>query len=132
MKTISLALVFAFSAFAFAQTVDVKGTDTNSMEPDTTTTIEIKKGRTGTVPTGERLWEVTDGNADVEGEAAATNKDAKATWKKACDEWKKEIRADNKENKILALNCGSTNCGGEAGQKICTSKASFKIKTRVN
>lgn len=135
MKTFSLALLFAFASGAFAQSVDIKGTDTDNMAEGTTTTIEIKKGKTGTVPTtSEKTWEVTDGEADVEGEAAATNKDAKAEWKKACNDWKKELRADHKdpkESKIMSLNCGKMECGGDAGQKICTSKATYKIKTKV-
>ncbi len=134
MKTISLALILALSPVTFAQSVDVKGTDTNSMEEGTTTTIEIKKGKTGTIPTTEKTWEITDGEADVEGEAGATNKDAKATWKKACDEWKKELRADHKdpkESKVMNMNCGKMECGGDAGQKICTSKATYKIKTKL-
>lgn len=135
MKTLSLALIFALAQFAFAQSVDIKGTDTDSMPEGTTTTIEIKKGKTGTVPTAtEKTWEITDGEADVEGEAAATNKDAKAQWKKACSDWKKELKDDHKdpkESKVLSLNCGKMECGGEAGQKICTSKATYKIKTKV-
>lgn len=134
MKSISLAVIFALSGTAaWAQTVDVKGTDAGNMENGTTTTIEIKKGKTGTVgTTTEKLWEIAEGNADVEGEASASTKDAKTNWKKSCDDWKKEVRADNKENKIIVLNCGAAACGGDAGQKVCTSKASYKIKTRLN
>lgn len=133
MKLISLALIFALSSFAAsAQTVDVKGTDAGGQEDGTTTTIEIKKGKTGTVGTTEKLWELTEGTADVEGEASASTKDAKANWKKECNEWKKEFRSDNKENKIINLNCGQMTCGGDAGSKICTSKASYKIKTKMN
>lgn len=134
MKTISLAILLSLSSWAFAQSVDVKGVDSSTMENDSTTTIEIKKGKTGTVGTKEKEWEVTDGEADVEGEAGATQKDAKANWKKSCDDWKKELRDDHKdpkESKILSLNCGAMSCGGEAGQKICTSKATYKIKTKV-
>lgn len=135
MKTFSLIATLFLSVSAFAQSVDIKDTNTDNMAEGTTTTIEIKKGKTGTVPTAtEKTWEITDGEADVEGEAAATNKDAKAQWKKACDDWKKELRADHKdpkESKIMSLNCGRMECGGDAGQKICTSKATYKIKTKV-
>lgn len=135
MKLISLSLIFALSGFAAstqAQTVDVKGTDASAQEDGTTTTIEIKKGKTGTVGTTEKLWEIVEGTADVEGEASASTKDAKANWKKECNEWKKEIRADNKENKVMVVNCGQMSCGGDAGSKICTSKANYKIKTKMN
>ena len=131
MKILLTLVISAFATAAWAETVDIKDVKTPEGEEASTTTIEIKKGKPGQVPTSNQ-WEMTDGNADVEGEAAATNKDAKATWKKACEDWKKEIRTENKENKVVSLNCGAMNCTGEAGAKVCTSKASFKIKTKVN
>jgi hypothetical protein len=119
-----------FSALASAQTIDVNGLKTDS---DSSTTIKIEKGKPGeTAAEPKKQWEVQDGTADVEGETSATAKDAKTAWKKACDDWKKEFREDNKENKILSMSCGSANCSGEAGSKICTSRATFKVKTRVD
>lgn len=115
---------------AFAESIDVKGVTTDAAA-ESSTTIEIKKGKPGTAKS-DAQWEVTDGQADVEGESGATMKDARSNWKKSCDDWKKEIREDNKENKVISLNCGTMSCGGEAGHKSCTSKASFKIKTRIN
>jgi len=131
MKIVLLSLVLLASGAVSAETVDIKDVSAAQTGEESHTTIEIKKGKPGTLPT-QNQWEVTDGTADVEGEAGATNKDAKANWKKACDSWKKETRDDNKENKVISLNCGQANCGGDAGAKVCTSKASFKIKTKVN
>ena len=73
-----------------------------------------------------------EGTSDIEGDASATAKDAKAAWKSACEKWKKEFRDDNKDNKVLNTSCGTADCGGEAGSKICSSKASYKIKTRTD
>lgn len=129
IKNLILACAVAFSGVAWGQTVDVKDLDTQG---EGTTTIEIKKNKKEEEKKAEAKWEITEGNADVEGEPAATAKDARAEWTKACNNWKKEFRADNKENKILAINCGSAACGGDAGSKTCTSKASYKIKTRID
>lgn len=129
MKIALLCLALVGYA-AFAESVDIKDVSTESQD-GSATTIEIKKGKPGQVKT-DNQWEVTDGQADVEGDAGATTKEARTNWKKSCDSWKKEIRDDNKENKVISLNCGTMSCGGDAGSKVCTSKASFKIKTRVN
>lgn len=131
MNKFLCALALIFSGSVYAESVDIKDVKSDDAAEGSTTTIEIKKGKPGQVKT-DNQWELTDGDADVEGEAGATNKDAKANWKKACDDWKKEIRNDNKENKVVSLNCGAMTCGGDAGQKICTSKATYKIKTKVN
>ena len=131
MKFLSFIAVLAFGAFTHAQSVDVKGIDPNT-EGSTTIRIEKNKPDAPVAPGTKPTWEVTEGTADVEGEASATAKDAKTAWKKACDTWKKEFREDNKENKILSMNCGVSDCTGDAGNKICTSKASFKVKTKVD
>lgn len=131
MNKFLLVLALSLSGAAYAESVDIKDVKSEESTDGSTTTIEIKKGKPGQVKT-DNQWELTNGDADVEGEAGATTKDAKANWKKACDDWKKEIRGDNKENKIVSLNCGAMSCGGDAGQKICTSKANYKIKTKVN
>lgn len=120
---ILLMFTLVLPAFAFAQV------DLNELQ-EGTTTIEVTKGKKAeeTKPT----WEVHEGQADIEGESSATNKEAKAAWKKACEDWKKEFRADNKDNKILSMSCGTSTCDGEVGQKTCVSKASYKVKTRVD
>jgi hypothetical protein len=123
--------VAVFAGAAWAETVDIKDIQSRDGEDASTTTIEIKKGKPGQVKT-ENQWELTDGTADVQGDSGATNKDAQGNWKKSCNDWKKEIRDENKENKVISLNCGTMACSGEAGNKSCTSKATYKIKTRVN
>lgn len=131
MKSVLFTLIFCTTASAWAESVDIKDVNAAQAGEESTTTIEIKKGKPSSTAS-QNQWEVTDGSADVEGEAGATNKDAKSNWKKACDTWKKETRDDNKENKIISLNCGNATCGGDAGAKVCTSKATFKIKTKIN
>ena len=129
MKNLMLICTLVFCSMGFAQSVDVHDLNT---EGEGTTTIEIKKNKKDEVKKSEAKWEIADGNAYVEGEPATTAKDARVAWTKACTDWKKEFRNDNKENKILAINCGSVSCGGDAGSKTCTSKATYKIKTRLD
>lgn len=129
MKSLMLIATMLLTSAAWAQSIDVKDIDSTN---EGSTTIEIKKNKPSESGTTGNQWEITNGDADVEGEAAATAKEARGTWKKACDEWKKEVRNDNKENKVLSLNCGTVACSGDAGSKICNSKASYKIKTKVN
>ena len=122
-------LMTLLSSVAIAQSVDIKDVDTQGSE---NTTIEIKKGKKGEAPAGERNWEITEGDADVQGDVATMSKEARANWKKACDDWKKEFRADNKENKIILIDCGKPECSGDAANKTCVSKAKYKVKTRIN
>lgn len=133
MKFQVLLLTLAFPALGFAQSVNIDKIDSTSNED---TTIQIHKGKLeGAAPVYANTpfkWETQEGSTDVEGEASATAKDAKTAWTKACADWKKEFREDNKENKIVNINCGSASCSGEAGSKICTSKASYKIKTKID
>lgn len=128
MKTAILATLMFFGIYAFAQT---GGVNLNEID-EGTTNIEIKKTKGDKAVKGEPIWELADGAADIEGETGATNKDAKEAWTKACNTWKKEFRADNKENKIINMSCGTSTCGGEVGSKVCTSKATYKVKTKLN
>lgn len=128
MKSTILILAL-LSPLAFAQTVNVKDIDAGQ---EGSTTIKIEKNKPDDIKKSEVQWEVTDGQADLEGDSGATNKDAKANWKTACNDWKKEIRQDNKDSKVLSINCGSVTCSGDAGNKVCSSKATYKIKTRLN
>lgn len=95
------------------------------------TTISIKKGQAASQC--EKLFEIVEGKAQVEGEASVLAKDARKNWKKACEDWKKETKEMNKGNQILLLDCGKSTCSlqGSEGQ-ICTSEASFKVKTKIN
>ena len=122
-----------FATSAWAQKVDVKDVDGESTGgEETTTTIEIKKNKKDDKKKDAK-WEITENTADLESEPAATAKEAKAAWTKACKDWKKEIKDDAKENGniLMSSNCGTSNCGGEVGQKTCTSKATYKIKTKI-
>jgi len=121
-----LLITLLLPLYSMAQSVDVNNIDSGQ----DTTTIEIRKGKKEDLKTAG--WEVTDGESDIEGESSATGRDADKAWKKACEDWKKEFRADNKDNKILNLNCGTKTCSGDAGSKVCVSKATYKIKTRVD
>lgn len=126
MKIFS-CLVLTLSLPAFAQSVDIKDVPTSS---DDSTTIEITKGKTS--KSSEPTWEIVEGSAPIEGDPSAMNKDARTSWQKACDDWKKELREDNKENRIISVNCGKPNCSGTAGNKICSSEGSYKIKTKID
>lgn len=131
MKSLALIFALVLSGSAFAQKVDMKDLDASE---DSTTTIEIKKNKKEEAKKAEAKWEVSDGEADLEGETGATPKEAKAEWKKACEKWKTDFRKESKEqgNIVMATNCGVVNCSGDAGSKVCTSKATYKIKTAIN
>lgn len=127
----TLILIIALIPVAvFAQNVNIKDIDTDSES----TTIEISKGKKKIEEAVKCTanWEITEGSADINGEGANMMGEAKKNYKKACDDWKKEFRADNKENKIININCGTMNCNSEAMEKTCTSRASYKIKTRID
>lgn len=129
MKMMFLAVLLV-PYFAVAQSVDIKNVDaTNSDE--TTTTVEIRKGKTEKDKSGA-LWEVHEGTTDIEGDEVLAVKEAQSSWKKECAAWKKEFREDNKENKIISMSCGSSSCTGGPAAKKCVSKASYKIKTKLN
>ena len=121
MKIFALFLILA-PGLASAQKVDLDKMD------DGTTTYEISKNKKN--PNCEPLWEVVDGTADVIGEPTVMLKEANASWKKSCDTWMKQFRADNKD--IISVSCGKADCTTDAGGKVCVSKASYKIKTRLN
>jgi hypothetical protein len=126
-----LLLIVLVPLYSFAQNVDIKDV---KAEGEGTTTIEIRKGDKATQQAQkcQANWEVVEGQADVEGESAPMTRDARREWKKACDSWKRELRADNKDNKVITINCGVADCSGDATQKTCISKASYKIKTRLD
>lgn len=116
------------SQFVFAQNVGVNVDGVNASE---NTTIEIKKGANATTSNGP-LFQITEGNEVVEGDGALLIKDAKKNWKQACNDWKKEFRELNKDNSILSMNCGQQNCATQSGETICTSKANYKLKVKIN
>lgn len=126
MRLIALLPFMAVSTLALAQTANIKDIDASQ---DSSTTIEITKNKK---TSAQQKWEVQDMTATVEGEAAATAKEAKAEWSKKCKEWKAELKdqyKEDKENKLMSSDCGSASCGGEAGSKVCTSEGKYKIKS---
>jgi hypothetical protein len=133
MKHIIICLIATFSFSVQAQNVGVNVQDINSEEG---TTIEIKKGvkssgSIGTLVTAP-LFQITEGDESIEGDAAPLLKEARSNWKKACNEWKKELKEMNKENKILTMNCGKQECATAAMETVCSSKATYKLKVKVN
>lgn len=113
---------------AMAQKVQIKDVDAG----DEDTTIEISKGRKNKAEKCEPIWETMTGKSTIQGDASMMTKDANANWKKACEAWKKEFRADNKENKIVNLDCGTSSCTSDATGKVCSSEANYQIKTKMN
>jgi hypothetical protein len=125
MKNLAWILLLVLpTGIAHAQKVDL-----DKME-DGTTTYEISKNKKNS--NCENQWEITDGSAEVTGEPNVMLKEANASWKKACEDWKKEFRADNKENKIINVSCNKPDCSSDAAGKVCVSKATYKVKTKLN
>jgi|GEM_PF-867663 hypothetical protein len=133
MKIIlTLACLFAFQ-FSQAQNVGLKVDDINVEDG---TTIEIKKGvkSSGSIGTivSAPLYEITEGEESIDGDGAPLLKEARNNHKKACSDWKKEFKEMNKDNKIITMNCGKPACATEAMETVCTSKATYKMKVRLN
>lgn len=127
---ISILLLFSI---AQAQKVGVNIDDVSAEE---STTIEIKK-RSGDaygaiVKPNEPLFEITQGEEDLVGDGAPLLKDARNNLKKSCNDWKKEFKEMNKLNQIITMNCGKPTCATEAMETTCTSKATYKVKVRLN
>ncbi len=127
-----LSFMLLFS-FAQAQTVGVNINDVNA---DESTTIEIKKNKGDAygaiVKPNEPLFEITQGEEDLSGDGAPLLKEARSNWKKTCNDWKKEFKEMNKLNQIISMNCGKQNCSTEAMETVCSSKATYKLKVRLN
>jgi hypothetical protein len=118
-------LSLGFPMFLMAQKASV-----GDIPVSENTTISIKKGD---ATKGDRLFEVVEGTAQITGEASVLAKEARQSWKQACQDWKKEMKELNQENKILSLDCGKVECAMEGSQgQVCSSQASYKLKTKVN
>lgn len=123
-------MMSVFTVNSWAQSVDVKGVDTNS---DQSTTIEIRKGEKANAKVKcDPLWEIVEGSAEIQGDPGPMAPDARKNWKLECDSWQKQFRADNKENKIITVSCGTPSCSGETANKVCASTATYKIKSRLD
>lgn len=127
MKNLKFFLIILstfFSLFAIAQKAAITDIPT---EGDTT--ISISKG---TKAVGGSEYEITEGNAEITGEPEIMEKAARASWLKACGDWKKETKDLNKDNIVLVLNCNRASCAkNETSETLCTSKADYKIKTKI-
>lgn len=119
---------FFVASVALAQKAGV--TEIPISENGTTTTISVQKG-SPTAPGSRDTSEVLDGSAEIAGEPNVLVKGARESWKVACDDWKKEVKDLNKENQVIALNCGSPKCATEAGGTVCKSTANYKVKVNL-
>lgn len=122
LLTCILSLV---SSWAVAQTAAIKDIPADGAA---NTVISISKGTAGST---EKEFEIVSGNGDVSGDSSPLVKAAKESWKKACTEWKTEVKDLNKENSILALNCGSPNCKKEEHGSTCSSVGIYQLKVRI-
>ena len=66
----------------------------------------------------------------IVGESAPIASEARTNWKTACNRWRQEFRDANEDARIINLSCGEAECSGNAGNKTCVSKGTYKIKTR--
>lgn len=120
MKFLAMGLIFV-TATAFAQTMGIKDIPANG-----DTTIKIQKGGKE-----DAQYEISVGTDVIEGDAAPLLKEARANWKTACADWKKETKELNKENQVLALNCGSMKCSTSSMETTCVSEGQHKIKVKI-
>lgn len=118
-----------FGAAAFAQNV---GVSVDKINADENTTIEIRKGNQSSTVNKGAQFEITQGEDSVEGEPAPLLKEARNNWRKACQDWKKELKDLNKENSILSMSCGTQNCTTQSMETVCTSKATYKLRVKIN
>lgn len=116
------------ASLALAQKAGV--TEIPVTENGTTTTISVQKG-SPTAPGSRDTSEVLDGSAEIAGEPNVLMKGARESWKVACDDWKKEVKDLNKENQVIALNCGVPKCATEGGGTVCKSAANYKVKVNL-
>jgi hypothetical protein len=115
-------VAFMMPLLAYAQIgLDV---DTSGKED---TTIEVKKGTRDT----DQKFEVTNGTADIMGDSAPLLQSARKNWDKACKEWKQELQTLNKDNHVLAMNCGEMVCSTAAMESTCKSQANYKLKIQI-
>ncbi len=118
-------LILLLTSICFSQNVGVK---VDGLDANQDTTIEIKKGSKGQ----NSLYEITEGEENIEGDPAPLLKEARTNWKKACRDWKNEFKEMNKENSIISAVCGKMNCTTQAMESTCSSKATYKVKIKIN
>lgn len=123
MKKLFL-VAFVFSCMAFAQEVGVKVDKVNANNEEGTT-ISISKGAK---KDAKKKYIVTEGTEEVSGDKDVVLKNAEKNWQKACKEWKSEFKENNKENRIISMNCGKMNCTKNGVESTCESMAKYKVR----
>lgn len=124
MKSLIFTLCLV-SSFAFAEEASLKVKDIN-MDKDSATTIQVKKGALDNT-----VYEINTGTEEVEGDSAPLLKEARVNWKSACSDWKTETKNLNKDNQVIALNCGHMNCKTTESESTCSSTGTYKVRVRV-
>ena len=112
MKKLILLSIMVITQFAWAEEVGVK-------------VDQIKKGDSASA---KKKYVLTEGEEDISGDKDVIKKKAENNWKAACAEWKKDFRNDNKDNKIVSINCGKMTCTKEGVESTCVSKATHKVR----
>lgn len=121
MKKLFL-VAFIFGFMAYAEEVGVKVDKVNTSGEDTT--ISITKGSKA----AKKKYVVTEGTEEVTGDKDVVLKSAEKNWQKACKEWKTEFKENNKDNKIISMNCGKMNCSKNGVESTCESLAKYKVR----
>lgn len=128
MKALCLLVLISIASTALAQKVEV---DVEKLESDSSadSVIEIRKTNRDFKGTSKK-YKITDGEEEVVGDPANLSKEARANWKKACDDWKIEFKEMNKDQHIIAANCGTPTCSRKGPESTCMSKATYKIRAK--
>ena len=121
----SAFVILSFSAISQAEEV---GVQIDKIDTSQDTTISIKKGDSAKTD-AKKVWTLSEGEEEITGDEDVLLKKAQKNWKAACKEWKAEFKENNKDNKIVSMNCGKMNCAKEGVESSCSSKATHKIKT---
>lgn len=116
-----ILLISFISTFAHAQDIGVK---VNSINSDQDTTISIKKGDSAI----KKKYTISEGQEELSGDKDVLKKTAEKNWRKACDLWKSELKENNKESRIISINCGTMTCFKEGVESSCQSTATYKIR----
>ena len=116
---------FVFGCMAFAQEVGVKVDKVNANSEEGTT-ISISKG--SKTEKNKKKYVISEGTEEGSGDKDVVLKSAEKNWQKACKEWKTEFKENNKENKIISMNCGKMNCTKNGVESTCDSTAKYKVR----
>ena len=121
----SAFVILSFSVIAQAEEI---GVNLNKIDTSQDTTISIKKGDSAKTE-AKKVWTLSEGEEEITGDEDVLLKKAQKNWKTACKEWKTEFKENNKDNKVVSMNCGKMSCSKEGVESTCSSKATHKIKT---